>query len=538
MAVAAVAFDGTRVNEAEANTNWGNEPSGGQAPSAEAQLRYQGSNAVNKKITATVSRAGIKYDPASGAVDMTAAARKLWFVKCYIADFGDLNATFGCAIRLGSASTAFYEYNVAGTGANRSVFNTYPAQGGYLIFALDPNIAGWRESTTGSPSLTTVDYFAFLAQFIAGGAKAENLALDAIDIGTGLTMTAGDGADPEGAFQDFVAKDQDVSASRWGIALSKSGAIIAIGLLTIGSATVTEFLDTSAVVIFPDGYHSAGLFGVLCDIQNASTIINIGATIIGQGSATTEDTRPDFVVSGVAGTLDFSGTLLNHRNVTFTSVCDVVNAIIEAELLTQASANISNSTIRTNALSSVACLKDPTFGQSADLHDCEFVQAGAGHAIELSGVDATYEFEGLKFTGYGATGNDDAALDITAVSGTTTINVANGDTPTYKTAGATVVINANVSATVTVKDVGGTAIAGAQVSVRKDSDNSQVLGGSTDGSGQVTGSVAASIGGVSVRVRKATGGSNDFIPVNSPQTIGAGAFDVTITLLADEINVN
>ena len=125
-------------------------------------------------------------------------------------------------------------------------------------------------------------------------------------------------------------------------------------------------------------------------------------------------------------------------------------------------------------------------------------------------------------------------------AGLVTINVVSDNPPSSinNSGGGSTVINNNIAVTVTVKDAAGVVIQSAQVSVRKDSDNSELVGGSTDVNGQVTGSVPANQGGVSVRVRKAAGGANDFIPVNSPQTIGAGAFEVTITLLADNINTN
>ena len=77
-----------------------------------------------------------------------------------------------------------------------------------------------------------------------------------------------------------------------------------------------------------------------------------------------------------------------------TSVCDVDNADIECHLLVQNSCNISNSIIRTNALTSEACLQDPTFGTTTDLHDVQFIQSGVGHAIELA-TATTYNLKNI-----------------------------------------------------------------------------------------------------------------------------------------------
>ena len=122
MATVAVSFNGTRVNDADSNTNWSNLGGGGPAPASEPQLRYQYSGtgavgAVNRKITSTTARQGVQYDPGSGAVDMSGATNPLAWLKGYVTDYGDLNTTYGAEFRIGSGSTAYYDYNVAGSGA-------------------------------------------------------------------------------------------------------------------------------------------------------------------------------------------------------------------------------------------------------------------------------------------------------------------------------------------------------------------------------------------------------------------------------------
>jgi hypothetical protein len=139
----------------------------------------------------------------------------------------------------------------------------------------------------------------------------------------------------------------------------------------------------------------------------------------------------------------------NYEKIEFTSVCDVHDVDIQCEDLVQNSADIYDSIIRTTSLTSVATLVTPTFGTTTDLRDSEFIQEGAGHAIELATVGGTYNMQSLVFTGYGADASDSAALDITAASGTTTLNLSSMATPTYKTAGATVVVNNPVTVTLT-----------------------------------------------------------------------------------------
>lgn len=548
MTARVVAFDGyTRINAADANTNWGNFNGSGPAPAAEAQLRYQGTNAVNKKITSTASRSGVQYDPAAGAVDMSTATgtHKLAFLKGYVADFGDLNVTYGCEMAIGSGNAAYYSYNVAGSGANGAPYDGgYPAQGGYILAAINPNVATWREGTTGSPSLTAVDFFGFAAQFVSGGAKSENLAMDAIDVGTGLQLTLGTGADPSGNFIDFLEDDQDNTSNRWGVVSGTAPVVEARGKLTIGNSggTETDFDDTSSTVLFLDGYYDAGDLGVLVHLQNAGSLINVGATLQGLGSG---NTRPDFTVSGTttAG-CTLSPLLVNFRNVVLTSVVDVINADLEFADLTQASADISASILRPNSASGVAAINDATFGVSTGMRDIEFIQSGVGHAIEITSP-GTYNLQDILFTGFGGTpgtnstpnsGVNDAAIYNNS-GGAVTINVnGSGNQPSVRNAaGSTTTVNQTVTVTIKVVDVNGAAIQDAAVFLEESPGGADIISyGLTD----VNGEVSTSYGGSTPQavvgfVRK---GSSSPVYKASPitATIASSGLSQTITLVADE----
>jgi hypothetical protein len=145
--------------------------------------------------------------------------------------------------------------------------------------------------------------------------------------------------------------------------------------------------------------------------------------------------------------------------------------------LVQDTAEIQNSTIRTNALTSIACLQDPTFGDTSGLHDTDFIQTGVGHAIELTGTTPR-TFNGLSFTGYGADFSDDAALDLLAGSGTIDITIVGGATPTYKTAGVTPNFITGVitlSVTVLNKDTGLAIGTTARVYLERKSDHLELI---------------------------------------------------------------
>jgi hypothetical protein len=475
MTVFAVTFDGTRFNEVQDYTNWSNYGGTGAGGTVEPSIAYQnGQCAARLQKTTGGTLGGIQLDDAS-TVNMTATDRDLWFVKAYITDFFDTNLTEGLRVGIGDGGDGTsHSYNMSGTTATNDAFTAAPAQGGYILTAIDPANTFWPIAIAGGgPDLTIIDWFGIQGSWINANAKSVNIAMDAIDIGVGLYLTGGTGADPVATFTSYPIIDQDIFANRWGVCSGAGANVSAWGILRAGGTI--EFDDSTSIVSFKDGYHGAGFTGVLHELDTAAATFDVGATIIGEGKLYNSgaiDTRPDYVVTGTTMTdpYNFSANLRNHRNITFNTKVDCDGGDIECQLLVQDTAEIQNSTIRTNALTSIACLQDPTFGTTSDLHDTDFIQTGVGHAIELATIDGTYTFTGLTFTGYGATTTDDAALDITAGSGTTTINYT-GDAPTYKTAGATVVLIGDPSTTkITVEESGGSFIENARVFLETDDD--------------------------------------------------------------------
>lgn len=464
MAAVVITFNGTRVNDSDANTDWGNWGAAGGAPASEAPLAYQRSTgsaatvgAVNKKINST-SLGGIDYDPGANPQDMrtVTGTKTLWFVKAYVADAFDLNTTEGLRLGIGSANNAYTYYNCAGTGAANPRYDLYPPQGGYLITAINPNISGWG-TNSGSPDLQNIDWWGVQAAFINGEAKSENLALDAIDVGTGLTIVGGDGGTADGTFTDLVTEDQDTQNNRWGVVTGAGQFVRANGLLTVGSATATGFTDDTSILVFPDGYHGTGDVGVAVGLQSASSVINIGCLIISEGSLYTTpastDTRADFTVTGTSGTLALSAQLNNFRNIILTSATTVDGANLESADLTVGGSEIKNSIIRTNAASGVAMIDDAVFGTVSGVHDTEFRQTGSGHAIEIT-TGTSFTFTNLDFTGYGGTGGsngtassgpNDAAI-FNDTGGAITITIDGGDSPSVRNgAGATTTVIANAT---------------------------------------------------------------------------------------------
>lgn len=447
MAVVSVSADNFRLEDAEAAGGYANI-GGGPSGAAEGSFPYQGSNLFNRKVTSS-SGAGFYYDPTTdgkSAQDMTTAARRTMIAKMIVTDYGGLQPTNGCRIQIGSGTSAYYVYQIAGTLAKIAALQKYPDKGGVVIVAIDPNIAGYRDgSGSGSPVLTAVDYFGCVAAFASSTAKSENVGLDAIDLGEGLTLVGGDGGDTDGDFTDFLDFDEGTIGNRFGFVTQVNGVLFCMGTLRIGNGiTAAGFTDNATKVIFVDSLFNSGWSRVLVDLTSASSVVTLGNTIDSLGTDTVVDTRADLTVTGVLGTLAITGTIGNFRNAILNSRVTLTGELGVKDL-TQGGATIDGARIRTNALSGVASINDFT---AADVSNTEFVQAGAGHAIELV-LPGTYNLDNLRFTGYGANGSNAAAIYNNS-GGLATINISGGgDTPTVRDgAGVTTIINNTKSVTI------------------------------------------------------------------------------------------
>ena len=565
MALRVVSFNGARLNSADSNTGWGNYNTGGGAPASEAANAYQKDSAassagsVGKKVNSTTSRIGVDYN---GSNINYSGNGYMWYCKIYIADAFDLNDTYGVEVSIGSGDQSnYHEYNIAGSGANNDAFLTYPARGGYLIVAIDPTIDGWAEvaDNSGTFDQTQVSWYAVAAQFKNGFAKAENVAMDAIDYGTGLTITNGDGLNPNGKFTDFYEWDQNSDdavpanpqENRYGVVNGSGNSMVARGMLTIGdNSTTTQFTDSTTVVTFVDGYHSAGMFGVTCVLSTNNTIA-INNTIIGEGRIYSgiTDTRPDFIVTGEAGgTFTSSANLRNFRNITYNSFSTIDGADIECERLVQGGAEIKNSIIRGDrpAIAS-ACVVNPTFGTTSGIHDTEFISAtGLGHAIEFT-TAGTYTLTNIFFTNY-STGFTSSSPILFSGTGTLTLNINGGDTPTYNApAGGTVIINNAVAITVTVLDadtlnpipdarVHLTAAAGGPLATGTVIYDGTVLANVTDSNGQISTTLNfTSNQPITGRARRATATDGTLYKQGTiTGTITSNGFETTVILIKDE----
>ncbi len=457
MAAVAVAFDGTRLNDCSATTNFTAETA---TPTVETDFFYQGTSC----ISAQIKTAEIGFSYTHGSTTNFSSPARVWLAKLTATNKDALDGV-GIRLRIGNDNTNFYFYDIF-------TATSYPIAGGFQIVPIDPNVSGHRTGTTGSPNLTTVDYFAIRADFSATS-KAPNLGLDAIDYipsGSGLTLTGGDGADADGTFDSYVTSDEGTANNRWGVVSTRGGVLYVVGTLTIGSATATVFTDSNKVLVFPDGKFNTGFAGIVFSLASASSVLSVTNSVFrGRGTQGTPDTRPDYIVSGTSGTLALTGCTFNtFRNFTLTSKATLTSCIFLSGLnITQSSAVITGCTI------SGATTGDGVGFISSDdpskISSCSFTFSD-GHAITITAT-GTYSFSANTFTGYGADGTNDAAIYNNS-GGAVTINITNGgSTPTIRNgSGASTTVNN--AKTITLSQL----IAGSEVRLFRSSDDVELDG--------------------------------------------------------------
>lgn len=273
-----VANSNNRLTDADATTGWASDGGGGAGPQNEPDLGYQltsGSNyAVSRKVGTT--KGGHAYTHGS-TTDMTAEANQV--VMCKAIWYNSINAAAypACGLRVGNDASNHNEYSVIDDGTQGDL-DPDPKRLVYIV-PIDPNVGEWPDIVTGTVTLTAIDFFGIQGDF-GGSAKAENVAMDAIDLTRGVGVLWLTGSSPDGTFADFVAHDEGTVANRFGhISTLRPGVLEVFGTLWIGrtetpTATLTVFNDSAKTILFGKGFFDAGWTGLGIDLGNASTDVD------------------------------------------------------------------------------------------------------------------------------------------------------------------------------------------------------------------------------------------------------------------------
>lgn len=145
--------------------------------------------------------------------------------------------------------------------------------------------------------------------------------------------------------------------------------------------------------------------------------------------------------------LDFTGNTVQGATVTLRATSDLTGVkFLSCPTFTQNGATLTscaftNTKVAASSPANAALISNSSFTKNT----------GTQHAIEISGTAADITLTGLTFTGYagsdGSTGNE--AIYVNIASGSMTISISGGGTPSIRTAGCTVTVTNTKTLTLT-----------------------------------------------------------------------------------------
>lgn len=341
----------------------------------------------------------------------------------------------GVQIAIGSSTSAVDYYYVDGK-------DTYQI-GGWKCYVVDPTITA---DITGRGTGTT--HFGVRWNVPGSGpSKGFPFKIDAMRVGRTFTITDGDLANGYATFTG-LSNTANALANQWGCFIYANGVYTMQGLMQLGDGTTAvDFRDSNRVIFVADTTKVASNFNGI-EVNQATSRVdwtNISISALGTNSK-------GYFIANANADLNFeSCTFVNMDTFGFLSNSTINDTTfrgcgqIDQNLALMDSCTISNSTA-TSAL----LLDNSGADLGGNLSNTVFNSSGTGHAIEITG-GTSVTLNNISFNGYagtdGSTGNE--AVYINIGSGSFTVNVSGGDTPTIRTAGATVTVVASAQVTVT-----------------------------------------------------------------------------------------
>lgn len=465
MAAASYTTDLTTINvlDSDATPAAIGEPTGSTAGTTIAieTDHYVVSTACISKIFNATGVGGLGFQNATAVTVPTDGAVYMW-------------TTFLAANAISSQATGGMQILVGNTLANYKRFYVYGDDtipyGGWQVNAVNP--ANTASATQGTPN-GTWQYFGMAANVDAAVQRGYPLGWDAVRSGRGsIEIIGGDLANGYATFSAAatVNDTNTVGAyNRWGIFSFNLGTYVLQGRLSFGTAaTAVDFRDSNRTIFIKNTEYVTAAFNQF-EILNASSRVDwTGITITALGTVS----KGRVIVTNNAIVNINNCSFTDMDTFTFQSNSTINDTVFRrCGLVTQGGAPFDQCIFdQPSGTSGLAVSSPANLGL---VTNATFNSDGTGYAITLTGTAADCTLSGVTFNGYaatnGTTGNE--AIFVNIASGTMTINITNGgNTPSIRTAGATVTV-AN-SKTFTVTNV----IAGSEVRIYKQSDLTE-LGG-------------------------------------------------------------
>ena len=413
----------TSINTAESVTNWST------FDTLDTDIKKEGSNG----ITGTFRSDGTSGDYAHGSAPATAVNKhvRMW-VNTTSVPYLDTTANGGMEFWMNDGTTTEY----------------------YTIFSKDDYYGGWFNMVVDCDLFTTltlanVEQWGLRVQYTSSAKNVDNVWVDYLRYLDGYYVTGGTSGD-EITLEAIATADRGTTTLYgYGILEESRGAYFAYGELQLGNGTTTTFFKMDGdVLIFTDQPVADGLYAINGNGSGAN--INItGSTIKADGTASA--TQFDFDMStGSPGTVSITDNVFQRGGAfTFTTGQTITgNSFTGCEQITPAGADMDGCSVQgyEGTTDTSALIWNVATDPNGLLDNMSFTKGTAStHAIEFgTSSPLTMTLTNVDFSGYNASdAQTDSALHIKRTSGTVTINISGGTTPSYKSDGATVVISAN-----------------------------------------------------------------------------------------------
>lgn len=425
-----------------AGGSWGRTGSGGVAWGVTTDTYYYGTSCISMALSGA-KNSWVYHDIGAGnELDFGASGTEenqfiyVW-MHCPTIGLSDTLANEGVAIRVGSGTSDYRSFIVAGTNGSNGW------DGGWQCFVIDPTQTG-SIADTGTPNLSSIRYIGMRGATTAT-AKGDNFFISQIAVGSGLRITGTSTT----AWQEAVDYCTDLPNRAWGMLQEREGIFYAYGNIIIGDTAMTgncSFDDEARIVQFgiseywsgtgttfnsslpttasgitaeddntPTTYTTTIVDGVIVGTDNGRS----GSTIIGNSN---ENVFLD--LSGLTNTgsdVNLYGTTFKSFGGALTLEGDTDHAYLGVSFIDCSQIDpVGGAVIRNCTFAetqdTVAALK---WNNSIDIESCNFIANTTGSAIEHNDWNGTEEGT--------ATSADATGTQLTDTAATFTGNVAVND---------------------------------------------------------------------------------------------------------------
>lgn len=376
----------------------------GGSPTLSDEIFLEGSGSLGDRVTSTAGLSGfLCLDDGPTLQDMSSAGTHvgMWLYVSVYSILNQLQMVMSNTTATSGGGSAGNNY--AGMALTPS--SDYPQLGGWYRIWADTSLFNSPDTTVGSwtsGDISTVGAVGAAVEFTtAPGGSTSNVIIDAIHFTNGsnpvlIATSTGN------TFATFSTADDITTAGsgQFGAFKLLNGVYQCLSRIALSDTNATTFSDSGFTIIFPNQpLVASNYMGINVDLSNASTSVSLTS-----GNITSVGTsKGDLVASGTSGALTITDTsLIDLRQVTLTSSCEVSGGTLDAADLTQGSAHIHDGIIKPRTASNVALCDDATFGTSTGIHDVTVSQAGSGHAFEFS-TGGNRTLTGITFSNFGGT---------------------------------------------------------------------------------------------------------------------------------------